>query len=866
MHKVCRQTSNNTHQLLIGVLQNIDAAVWVTDKTSDEILFANVQAEEVLGEQERVNENGLNRILGMSLAANELSNEFSDAAMESFVVRDLKFQGVPTDRQLVTQELEIDWLDGRKALLTIARDVAEMNRIEEQQEESEAHFKTSLRNAFHAIFVTNDKGRFTQVDAAWEQMFGYSAEEALFLSCGDMMHPENSHIFEEKFKAVVCGDTASFRTEKLFVRKDGSLFWGDLSITRMRSFGGRVGAAVGIITEIGNWTEAKRELRESEARFRAALDNLGHAVTMLNDTKLFTYVNTAFEKMFGYTAEEAKCLRPKDVSPREDFDTSDEKLQALIRGEIDSYRLEKRYIRKDGSVFWGDVTCTPVRDVDSSVGAAVAVIIDITERKRAEQEVQKTLTGQEVRATENAKELVLANRELRVEVAERRRAQEALQLLEERFSAIVETSLDCVFIKDQSLNYVIVNPSMEKLFSLPASKIMKLKDKDLFGQEAADQLHELDLRVLSGETVETEHTKLVKDIPMRFLEIRAPIRDKGGQVVGICGIFRKITEGFRPARTEEVLAQDSLSPIMRAVLEEARIAAMTDIIVLITGESGAGKDHLARFIHDNSPRANGPFYTLNCAAIPPELAESELFGHEPGAFTGANKRKKGLLELAEGGTLLLNEIGELPIHLQAKLLTFLDNRSFTRVGGEKPVKVNARLLAATNRNLKKEVVKKRFRRDLFYRLNVLSLQVPPLSDRIEDLPALAEQIISELDQKLHLPTRPTIAPTELAKLCGYKWPGNIRELRNVLERALIVSPGPQLQFDFLESDATIPASKYWIIHFPPRPSYVDVVAGLKRNLLLEALSSSGGSKGEACRLLGISRHMLRRQLDTFKLT
>ncbi len=848
---------------MIGVLQNIDAAVWVTDKLSDEILFANVQAEEVLGEQERIRDNSIDCCLDITSGKNSLSNELSSEAVDSFV-HDPECEIVETSRSIVAQELEIDWLDGRRALLTIARDSSDMNPGEEEHGEREV-LRTTLRKPFHAIFVANDSGRFTQVDAAWEQMFGYSAEEALFLTCQDVTHPEYSHIFDEKFKAVVCGDAASFRIKKLFVRKDGSSFWGDLSITRMRSFGS-VGAAVGIVTEMSERTQAQRELRESEAKFRAAIDNLGQAVTMLSDTKSFTYVNAAFERMFGYSAEEAKCLTPKDVSSHEDFDTSNEKLQSLIQGEIDFYRLEKRYMRKDGSVFWGDVTCTPIRDPDSSVRAAVAVIVDVTGRKQAEKEARKTLAEQELRIAENTKELVWANRELRKEVAELRRDQEALQRLEERFSAIIRTSTDCVFIKDQSRKYVIVNPSMEKLLNLRASEIIKLQDKDLFGQEAADYLHELDSRVLSGETVETEHTRPVNNIPMRFLEIRAPIRDKDSQIVGICGILRKITERPRRAHTPEVSIQDSLSPIMHAVLEEARIAAVTDIIVLITGESGAGKDHLARFIHDNSARANGPFYTLNCAAIPPELAESELFGHEPGAFTGANKRKKGLLELAEGGTLLLNEIGELPTHLQAKLLTFLDNRSFTRVGGEKPVKVNARLLAATNRNLKKEVFKKRFRRDLFYRLNVLSLRVPSLIDRIEDLPALAEQIISEMGQKLQLNTRPTIPPEELAKLCGYKWPGNIRELRNVLERALIVSPGPQLQFDFLESEAAVPTSKYWIIHFPPRPSYVDVVAGLKRNLLLEALASSGGSKSEACRLLGISRHMLRRQLDTFKLT
>ena len=183
---------------------------------------------------------------------------------------------------------------------------------------------------------------------------------------------------------------------------------------------------------------------------------------------------------------------------------------------------------------------------------------------------------------------------------------------------------------------------------------------------------------------------------------------------------------------------------------------------------------MARFIHDNSRRASGPFVAINCAAIPPELAESELFGHEAGAFTGAKRRKRGLLELAEGGTLLLNEIGELPLHLQAKLLTFLDTRSFTRVGGEKSVTVSARLIAATNRHLEEEVAKGRFRHDLYYRLNVLSIRVPPLKERIEDIPALVRQIISHLDQELQLPRVPSISAPDMAKLSRTKWPGNVR--------------------------------------------------------------------------------------------
>lgn len=173
---------------------------------------------------------------------------------------------------------------------------------------------------------------------------------------------------------------------------------------------------------------------------------------------------------------------------------------------------------------------------------------------------------------------------------------------------------------------------------------------------------------------------------------------------------------------------DYPSPVMQTVLAACREAAGTDSLVLLLGESGSGKDYLARYIHNHSKRAVGPYLSINCAAVPEELAESELFGHEHGAFTGTQGRKRGLLELAENGTLLLNEIGDLSLRLQAKLLTFLDTRKFTRVGGEKEVSVNARIIVATNRDLEKEAATGRFRQDLFYRLNVLSIEVPPLRE------------------------------------------------------------------------------------------------------------------------------------------
>ena len=214
--------------------------------------------------------------------------------------------------------------------------------------------------------------------------------------------------------------------------------------------------------------------------------------------------------------------------------------------------------------------------------------------------------------------------------------------------------------------------------------------------------------------------------------------------------------------------------------------------VPLQGESGSGKDYLARWIHDHSKRALSPYFSLNCAAITRELAESELFGHERGAFTGAHSRKRGLLELAEGGTLLLNEIGELPLSLQSKLLTFLDTRSFLRVGGEKPHNVNARIISATNRSLDKEVEEGRFLSALFYRINVFGINVPPLRDRIEDIPVLLEEIMSRLAAELQLTQLPYIDPAFAIALARYDWPGNVRELRNALERSLMLSDGRSL--------------------------------------------------------------------------
>jgi DNA-binding NtrC family response regulator len=303
------------------------------------------------------------------------------------------------------------------------------------------------------------------------------------------------------------------------------------------------------------------------------------------------------------------------------------------------------------------------------------------------------------------------------------------------------------------------------------------------------------------------------------------------------------------------------SEAMRATMHNALHAASTDSIVLLLGESGSGKDFFARFIHDNSKRADGPFFAVNCAAVSPELAESELFGHEPGSFTGARGRKRGLLELAEGGTLLLNEIGELTPPLQAKLLTFLDTWSFTRVGGENNISVNARLIAATNRDLKKEMAQGRFREDLFYRLNVLNIKIPPLRRRIEDLPTLVNEIMARLAAELQLPAVPTVDPATAGTLAAYNWPGNVRELRNVLERALMVSDGRKVRVDSLGLESN-PEDWSFNVRFPKGKTIHDVTAEVKRSLVSEALRRAKGVRQDAARMLGVSRHALAHQIKS----
>jgi PAS domain S-box-containing protein len=429
----------------------------------------------------------------------------------------------------------------------------------------------------------------------------------------------------------------------------------------------------------------------------------------------------------------------------------------------------------------------------------------------------------------------------------------------EYFRSIFEGVPDIVFIKDSDSKYVEVNPSLARLAGRPAEELVGLSARDLFGDAAAERIRQWDRRVLNGELIEEEHTVIVKGRPVTLHEVRVPLRNTKGQIIGICGIARNISERRLLTAQPTVSQSHYRSKAMIQTLRRAAQAAKGDGIVLLSGESGSGKDYVARWIHDHSARSGSPFFPLNCAALPQDLAESELFGHEAGAFTGATSRKRGLLELAEGGTLLLNEIGELILPLQSKLLTFLDTKSFLRVGGQKSVHVDARLMAASNRDLRSEVAAGRFLEPLYYRLNVLSIHVPPLRERREDIAILTREILEALSSEMHLSGAPVPGQSSVAALMNYDWPGNVRELRNVLERALMICEKDNFVVALAERDACA-APRELSIPFQAGAELRDLMRDACRAICLEILKIKGGNKSSAAKALGISRETLYRHL------
>lgn len=314
------------------------------------------------------------------------------------------------------------------------------------------------------------------------------------------------------------------------------------------------------------------------------------------------------------------------------------------------------------------------------------------------------------------------------------------------------------------------------------------------------------------------------------------------------------TSTMTPAEDDEMLGA---SPAMHQVHKRIGLAAATDVPVLITGETGTGKEMVARALHRAGERAGQAFVAVNCAAIPPDLLESELFGHVKGAFSGATSDRKGYFREADRGTLLLDEIGDMPLAMQAKLLRVLQEGEVTPVGSSRPVRIDVRIIAATHRFIEERIAAGEFRMDLFYRLNVVSIELLPLRERIEDVAVIARHVL-EADPA----RRKSLSDAALARLERHAWPGNVRELRNLMERCRVLVPGPVIDVADLDgmlapAPTASPASE--------ELSLPDAVAALERDMIAQALARANGNRAEAARQLGIRRQLLYRKLVDYGL-
>ena len=338
-------------------------------------------------------------------------------------------------------------------------------------------------------------------------------------------------------------------------------------------------------------------------------------------------------------------------------------------------------------------------------------------------------------------------------------------------------------------------------------------------------------------------------------------------------IIRRNLDQLKRRRSLELMRQRPRqivgeSQAIQEICRKVDILAQNDNVdLLLCGETGTGKGVVVNAIHDSSPRRDTPLVKINCGAIPDSLLESELFGYEKGAFTGANKAKKGLMELANGGTVFLDEIGELPLSMQSKLLTFLEDRRFKRVGGLRDIEVNVRIIAATNRDLEEEVEKGTFREDLFYRLNVMQIRIPPLRERREDIPVLARFYLEHFNRKFNKHLK-DIDPAFLAEMEGYYWKGNVRELRNVMERCVLFSQGdvltgeetglePRREEKRGEGGLSYPMKDL-------KQGAIDLkqeVDAFELDYIRQAMELAGGNGSRAAQLLGCTRFTLKRRLE-----
>jgi len=431
--------------------------------------------------------------------------------------------------------------------------------------------------------------------------------------------------------------------------------------------------------------------------------------------------------------------------------------------------------------------------------------------------------------------------------------------------AVFDQLSDALLLYDGNNVITGVNQAAEKLFGMTAEEMVGRTCSDVFRCGPCEPGCGMKMGLEQASSITNSTVRLHSDNGRERLAVirTRQLYDDSGQMSGVVATIKDITEEAAPQNREIIAESQSMKEVLHFV---RRVAASEATTILLEGENGTGKDLVAKTLHYQSLRQAEPFIAINCAAIPDTLLESELFGHEKGAFTDARAQKRGIFELADKGTLFLDEIGEIPLMLQAKLLRVLEEQTFRRLGGLKDIQLDLRVVAATNKNLREAVREGAFRQDLYFRLNVIHITIPPLRERTEDIMPLVKFFVDHYNTKFkrHIEG---VTPDAARLLLNHDWPGNVRELRNAIERAMILeeSPyitAPSLPMAISQSLARAAAASPETTVIPDEGLSLE---DNERMLLVKALQKTHGNQTQAARLLKITRDTLRYKMKKFNL-
>jgi formate hydrogenlyase transcriptional activator len=743
-------------------------------------------------------------------------------------------------------------------------------------------FRRLLDAAPDAMVIVDRSGRILLVNSQTEKTFGYRRDELLKEPI-EILIPKNfrykhSHHRDEYYAAPHPRPMGS-GLELLGRRKDGTTFPVEISLSPLEEPDGvLVTAAIRDVTERKRAEEA---LRLSQERFRLLVEEVkDYAIFMLDPTGTILSWNEGARKIKGFSADEIIGQHFSRFYSSEDIDRGkpEEELRSAAaegRWEEEGWRL-----RKDGSRFWADVVITALHDKHGNLLGFTKVTRDITEGKRAREAFLLEVTN-----------ALVSNLDIRQLLSAIASCVRQVKPFDYATLALYDapTGMLRMHVLESSAGVEPITAGEEPAVPLGGSPagwaytarkplLLKGQPDEKWPFEMPPQFAHRSLKSgcwipLIGREGVIGTLNLFSRRPGNFTDedvnLLAQIAGQVAIALGNAMAFRRMSELKDQLAEQKQYLEDELktefnfeeiighSKQIRRVLKQVETVAPTDSTVLILGETGTGKELLARAVHNLSPRRDHTFVRVNCASIPAGLLESELFGHEKGAFTGAIAQRMGRLELAHQGTIFLDEVGDIPLELQPKLLRALQEKEFERLGSTRTITTDVRIVAATNRDLEKLVATGQFRSDLFYRLHVFPITVPPLRERQDDIPLLVQYFLSKFSQRMKKNIE-SVAPEGMQALCRYSWPGNIRELEHVIERAAILSNGAVLKIPAFEPVATEAA-----------PSTSAALEDVEREhimrVLREAKGKVGGPGGAAERL-GVNRTTLNSRMQKLRIS